>query len=83
MMFWSKPFVTSVFLNFVLSPGAPATNSHWALNWNLMKIISALIIILMNQSWHNFAHVMTAHDMFKIVTMAGSLFFTRGQYEFL
>ena len=40
--------------------GGCITNSLWAHNWNLVKILFVLILILMIQSGHNYAHVMTA-----------------------
>ena len=36
------------------------TQDLWAHNWNLEKIIFALMFILMIKSGHNFAHTMTA-----------------------
>ena len=41
-------------------PVTHLTTLSWAYTWNLMRILSVLILILMIQSGHNFAHVMTA-----------------------
>ena len=38
----------------------PCNKRPWAHNWNFLKITFALILILMIQSSHNFAHVTTA-----------------------
>ena len=40
--------------------GDHSTKGLWAYNWNLIKIICDLNVILIIQSGHNFAHVTTA-----------------------
>ena len=45
-----------------LIPWTHFINGKWAHNWNLMKIIIALIMILINQWGHEFA----SHDSWKV-----------------
>ena len=47
-------------------PGAHSTKGLWAHNWNLMQIIILVIMILIIQSGHNFAHVTTAQLLWHV-----------------
>ena len=40
--------------------GSHFTKGLWAINWNLAKLLFTLILIVLIQSAHNFAHVTTA-----------------------
>ena len=53
------------------------TQDLWAHNWNLAKNFVIIILIIMLQSSHNFAHAMTAQLSWHVQNcdMIGSLFF--------
>ena len=63
----------------------PFHEGLWAQNWNLLKNLIAVIIIVMTGSGHKFAHVTTAQLSWHVQNygLIGSLFFMSKQNDFL
>ena len=66
-------------------PGMHSTNGLWAYKWNLVKIYSLPILIIIILSGHNFARAMTALLSWHVQNcdLIWSIVFLQEQYKYL